>query len=374
MVSTTKGWKNLLTEVIENGLCTLCGACSGFCPYLTYYKGRIVVLDNCDRVSDTQCYEYCPRTFTDLDALSQTVFGSSYTVEPIGQAKKVVIARSGDDQIRARAQYGGVVTTVLSFALENGLIDAVLLTKTMPDKMPRPFLARRAEELVQCTGSNYMACPVLHGYNQFSKGNITGNSRVAIVATPCQVLAITKMKHKPSQNRPSTASVRLVVGLFCTWALAPDRFHNFLKETVSLADVVRFDVPPPPASKFDVYTESGRVSFPLEQVRQFTMSACAYCTDMTSEFADISIGAAEGIEGWNTVIVRTDFGEELWQALTSGGKVEVNELPPKNFDHLKEAALLKKRRALSALREKSGDPKNLLYLGSSPEWVDRLPA
>lgn len=372
MTTVTKSWKNLFTEVIEASLCTLCGACSGFCPYLTYHKGRIAVLDNCDRVGDAQCYEYCPRTFTDLDALSQAIFGSAYSIDPVGQVKKIAIARSSDMQIRARAQYGGVVTTVLSFALEANVVDGVLLSKTMADKVPQPFLARSIEELMQCTGSNYMACPVLHGYNHFLRMDSAINYRLAIVATPCQVLAITKMKHKPPRNKPSIANVKLVVGLFCTWALEPNRFYRFLKEAVNLNDVTKFDVPPPPANRFDVHTQSGIVSFPLDQIRQFTMPACGYCTDMTSEFADISIGAAEGVEGWNTVIIRTDRGEELWRELTSEGRVEVGELPPQNLGHLKEAALQKKRRALGALGEKSGEPKNLLYLGLSPEWAHRL--
>lgn len=372
MTTNTKGWKNLFTEVIEAGLCTLCGACSGFCPYLTYYKGRIVVLDNCDRVSDTQCYEYCPRTFTDLDALSQTVFGSPYSIQPVGQAKVVAIARSGDPKIRAKAQYGGIVTAVLSFALKKGLIDRALLARTMPDKTPQPFLARSMEDLVQCTGSNYMACPVLYGYNHFSKTGVGGDCRLAVVATPCQVLAITKMKHKPPQNGRDINNIKLVIGLFCTWALAPNRFHRFLGENVKLNAVTKFDVPPPPANRFDIHTNSGVISLSLGQVRQFTMPACAYCTDMTSEFADISVGAAEGVEGWNTVIVRTTVGEELWQGMISEGKVEMAELPPHNFDHLKEAALLKKQRALNELRKRSGDPDNLLYLGVSPRWVKGL--
>ncbi len=372
MTTDTKAWKKLFTEVIDAGLCTLCGVCSGFCPYLAYHKGRIAILDNCDLANDSQCYQYCPRTFTDLDALSRTVFGSPYYHEPVGQAKKIVIARSSDVRIRTKAQYGGVVTTALSFALEKGLVDAVLLAKTPADKVPQPFLARDMESLMQCTGSNYMACPVLYGYNQFPREGLISGGKLAIVATPCQVLAISKMKHKPPQNRFSVDGIKMVIGLFCTWALAPDRFYVFMKEVVDLADVTKFDVPPPPANRFDVYTTSGIVSLPLEQVRQFTMPGCAYCTDMTSEFADISIGAAEGIEGWNTVIIRTEVGEELWQALISNGKIEVSELPAQNLDHLKEAALLKKKRALNELRKKSGDPKNLLYLGLSPDWVEKL--
>ncbi len=372
MATDTKGWKKLFTEVIEAGLCTLCGACSGFCPYLVYYKGRIAILDNCDMVGDTECYQYCPRTFTDLDALSRTVFGSPYSIDPVGQARRVAIARSSDTNVRVRAQYGGTVTTLLSFGLEKGLIDAALLTKTTTDKVPQPFLVREVESLMECSGSNYMACPVLYGYNRFSKEGLADGCRLALVATPCQVLAISKMKHKPPQNRPSVGDIKLVVGLFCTWALAPDRFHGFLQEMVDLKDITKFDVPPPPANRFDVYTNSRVMSFPLEQVRQFTMPTCAYCTDMTSEFADISIGAAEGIEGWNTVIIRTEAGEELWQALISSGKVEVGELPAQNLDHLKEAALLKKKRALNELRRRSGDPNDLLYLGRSPDWVRKL--
>ncbi len=371
MTANVKTWRELFSEVIEAGLCTLCGACSGFCPYLTYYKGRIVAVENCARNGDAQCYGYCPRTYTDLDALSQTVFASRYDEAPIGFAKDVVIARSTDTAVRARSQYGGVVTTVLTFALERGLIDSVVMAKTLPDKTLHPFLAWSAQDVMQCAGSNYMACPVLEGYNQVAK-NSGNRNKLAIVATPCQVLAITKMKHKPPQNRSDINDIKLVIGLFCTWALSPDRFHRFLRENLDLAEIVKFDIPPPPSNKFDVYTKSGVVSFPLEQIRQFTMPACAYCFDMTSEFADISVGAAEGIEGWNTVIIRTDPGNELWQLVLAEGKVEVNELPLQNLDHLKEAALLKKGRAIRELRKKSGNVNNLLYMGLPPGLADKL--
>ena len=74
-----KGCKELIEEVIDKGLCAYCGACVGSCPYLVSYKGRIVLLDNCD-ISEGQCYQYCPRTRTDLDTISQQVFGTDYNV------------------------------------------------------------------------------------------------------------------------------------------------------------------------------------------------------------------------------------------------------------------------------------------------------
>jgi len=369
MSRNAKGCKELFEEVIDVGLCTLCGACAGGCPYLVYYKGRIALLDNCARMDDAQCYEYCPRTYLDMNEISQKIFGMPYDDGEIGTTQEVLMARSTDSVIRGKAQYGGVVTTLLSLALTEGFIGGAILTKTSDDKTPSPFLAQTVDEMLQCSGSSYMACPVLERYNQIPKD--TGG-KLGLVAMPCQVLAVAKMKAHPPQNRVSINNVRLVIGLFCTWALSPDKFYQFLEEHLDLSKVKKFDIPPPPANRFDVFTTSDRTSFPLEQVGKFTMPTCAYCLDMTSEFADISVGAAEGIEGWNTVIVRTDTGAKLMKMARQKGKLQVDTLPPASLAHLKEASLLKKKRALKEIVKKSGDMNNLLYVGLSPRFTEKL--
>jgi coenzyme F420 hydrogenase subunit beta len=366
---TAKGCKELVSEVIETGLCTLCGACTGNCPYLAYYRGRITLLDNCSRTDEAQCYDYCPRTFTDMNALSQKIFGTPYDENGIGTVKQVLIARATDTTVKNRAQYGGTVTALLSLALTEGLIDSAVLTKTSDDKAPSPFLAQSVGEALECAGSSYMACPVLGRYNQIPK---SGNTKLGIVAVPCQVLSVAKMKLKPPQNRVSIDNVRLVIGLFCTWALAPAKFYEFLSENLDLAKVKKFDIPPPPANRFDVFTASGKTSFPLEQIRKFTMPTCAYCLDMTSEFADISVGSVEGLEGWNTVIVRTEAGADLMERAKKKGKLEIDRLPVSNLEHLEEAAQLKKKRALNELTNKSGDQNNLIYLALSPQLTKKL--
>jgi len=363
-----KGSKELFNEVIDTGLCTLCGACTGGCPYLASYKGKIVLLDNCT-LSEGQCYKYCPRTYTDMDAISQQVFGVPYSEDELGTTKEVLIARSTDAQIKEKAQYGGTVTTLLSLALAEGLIDNAILTRTSDDKTPIAFLAQSAEEVLQGAGSNYMVCPILQTYNHFPKDS---NHSLGIVAMPCQALALTKMKKELPENRVSVNNVKLVIGLFCTWALSPDGFYQFLRENLDLPQVKKFDIPPPPANRFDAYTPSGKISFPLEQIRKFTIPTCAYCLDMTSEFADISVGSVEGIEGWNTVIIRTDAGAKLMEMAKAKGKLETDNLPPQNLAHLKEAALLKKKRALKEIIKRSGDKKNLLYVGLSPALADKL--
>ncbi len=368
MDTRVKGSKELFNEVIDAGLCTLCGACAGGCPYLVPYKGRIVLLDNCT-LAEGQCYQYCPRTYTDMDALSQLVFGKPYSDDEIGTAKEVLMARSKDARIKERAQYGGTVTTLLSLALAEGLIEGAVMSKTSGDKTPRAFLARNMEEVLQCAGSNYMACPVLAALNGIPTDS---EERVGVVVMPCQALALAKMKKAPQQNRVSIGNVKLVIGLFCTWALSPDGFYHFLEENLDLPQVIKFDIPPPPADRFDAYTRFGIVSFPLDQIRRYIMSTCRYCLDMTSELADISVGSVEGIEGWNTVIVRTNVGAELVEMAKAKGKLEVDRLPPQNLAHLKEAALLKKKRAVEEIVKMSGDKSDLFYIGLSKSMVDKL--
>jgi coenzyme F420 hydrogenase subunit beta len=363
-----KGSKELLKQVIDAGLCTLCGACAGGCPYLVSYKGRIVLLDDCT-ITEGQCYRYCPRTYTDMDAVNQQIFGIPYSGDELGVTNEVLMARSTDANIKGRAQYGGTVTAIVSLALEEGFIDGAILTKMSDDKTPSAFLARSKEEVLQCAGSNYMACPVLEALNHIPKDS---KAKLGVVALPCQALALGKMRKEPPQNRVDIANVKLVIGLFCTWALSPGGFHQFLHENLDLPRVIKFDIPPPPANRFEAYTSSGKISFPLDEIRKFIMPACTYCLDMTSEFADISVGSVEGIEGWNTVIVRTDVGAELVEVAKAKGKLEVDALPPQNLAHLKEAALLKKKRALKEIITKSGDRKNLLYVGLQESIIDNL--
>ena len=214
-----------------------------------------------------------------------------------------------------------------------------------------------------------MACPVLEALNHIPKDS---EERLGIVAMPCQALALAKMKKDPPQNRVNIGNVKLVIGLFCTWALSPDEFHQFLKENLDLPQVIKFDIPPPPANRFDAYTRSGEVLFPLDQIKEFIMPTCSYCLDMTSEFSDISVGSVEGLEGWNTVIVRTEVGAELMEIAKAKGNLETDTLSPQNLAHLKEAALLKKKRALRQIIERSGDKRNLLYLGLSESIVNKL--
>jgi coenzyme F420 hydrogenase subunit beta len=363
-----RGCQALIDEVRARRLCAGCGACSGLCPYHVPYRGRMVTLDECN-LAQGRCYAFCPRTPADLNLLNQTVFGSAYPAGELGTTKEVLVSRAADDAVRSRAQYGGTVSALVALALRSGLIDTAVLTTSDAGMLPTGRAVRDEAGVLACAGSNFVASPTLRTFNQEAAGDAR---RIGVVATPCQALALAKMRASPLENRNNIDKLNLVIGLFCTWALKYEDFARFLGERVPLDQVVKVDIPPPPANVFEVYTDSTRMAIPLDQVRAFTRATCGFCIDMTSEFADVSVGAAEGIEGWNTLIVRSDAGAKLVEAARAAGALEVAPLPDANLEHLKEAALLKKRRAVSNIVETTGSRDNLLYLEPSRESLKAL--
>lgn len=356
MASTNgAGLRRLRQEVLEVGLCTYCGACSGLCPYLRPFQGHIAVLDPCPVVQG-RCFSFCPRNALDMDALSHSFYGVPYNGSPLGTVRRVLMARSRDPEILARAQYGGVVTTLVALALSEGLVGGAVLTRSAGG-VPHGVVAINREEVLRCSGSNYLAAPTLEALNRLPPHS----GRVAVVGTPCQMLALGKMRLSPLAQRSNIGKVSLTIGLFCTWALSY-KFLGFLSSVAPPDKVRKTDVPPPPARVFEVHTEDGVVSLPLDDVRAYIPQACTLCADMTAEMADLSVGSAEGVPGWNTVLVRTQQGEALVERAIACGLLQVDDLPKANLEHLTESALIKKRRALQNLAQRSGRQDDFLYL------------
>jgi coenzyme F420 hydrogenase subunit beta len=364
MTMEIKGPLDLEKEVIKADLCTLCGACVGLCPYFRAYKGRVVLIDHCN-LTQGRCYAFCPRTPSNLEAVNQSTFGTPYPGDALGTHRQVVMAKSLDKSILSKGQYGGATSTLVALALKKKMIDGAVLTKREKELLSSGTLARNKREILACAGSNYIASPTLEAFN---KGAQDSYKNMAAVGIPCQVLAMGKMRINPLENKSNVEKLGLIIGLFCTWALSYKDFFHFLKKDFPVEKIGKMDIPPPPANIFQVELPQGVKSISLDHVRKFVRPTCTVCLDMTAEFSDLSIGAVEGISGWNTVIVRTAKGQELMEEARRARAIEVADMPRANLKHLQEAALLKKKRALENIVKRTGSKENLLYL----QGVDAL--
>lgn len=360
------GLRSLEERVLNRELCTLCGACASLCPYLVAWKGRIVKLHDCD-LAEGRCYSYCPRTEVDLEVLFEKRFGSRDVPVEVGMVRRILVARAREERFREKAQTGGVVSALVCLAMDEGLVDLALLTKKEDDLLAKGRLARTKEEVLECQGSSYVAAPTLSSLNG---GNWTGSERLGAVGLPCQVLALAKMSSSSHQRPSPVPEVRMIVGLFCTWALSYEGFRSYLQTRFPGRSVGSIDITPPPERLMVLKTNQGIEKIPVEEIRPFIRPTCSVCADMTSELSDISVGTVEGRPGWNTVVVRTQLGEELMAVAEKKGILDLEEPEKGQLHHLVEASILKKKRALLALREK-GEPHEG-YLKLPPGWTERL--
>jgi coenzyme F420 hydrogenase subunit beta len=331
----------LLKNVHEKGLCVGCGACVDLCPYFKNHKGKTAMLFPCD-LPRGRCHAHCPKTEVDFDALSLKMWGTPYAGSPLGGYGRAVAAKAGKKMPRGLFQAGGVVSAIMAFSLSTGRVDAAVLTGRK-GLGPTAGLATRPDDVFAFATSKYTAAPTIAALN---RGIREGFSRMGVVGTPCQITAVSQLRSNPLESADFTDSVCLTVGLFCNWALDTRKLIALLSDRVDVKKILKTDIPPPPADIFQIETEDGRIDIPLQDIRSMIPGGCRICPDMTSEWADISVGNLEGEPGWNTVLIRTEKGEEIVSDAAEKEWLFTREMPRENLVHLNRASAKKKKTAV----------------------------
>ncbi|MBI5115755.1 Coenzyme F420 hydrogenase/dehydrogenase, beta subunit C-terminal domain [Candidatus Poribacteria bacterium] len=350
-----KGPDDLQSEVQQANLCAGCGMCVGLCPYIKEMDEKVAIVERCGR-SDGRCYRFCPRTSTDIGALDEMVFGARRGDAVLGSYRTLTAAKAANAATHSAGQYGGVVSALIIHALKKGVVEAALLTRYSERKqvLPRPTVARNRKEVLACSGSKYTAAPTLSALQDILK---TGE-KLAVVGRPCQVTAIRKMQLY--DDRPELKNIKLVIGLFCLWALDYRRYAAHLSGQVNVSRIRKIDIPK--NDDFIVYTNGGEARVPINKIKEFIRPSCQVCFDVTAELADISIGSTEWQDDWNTVLVRSEAGEKLFADALKAKAVTTKKFPGEREAILREAVGAKKRRVLKELSRRGSESAPLLYL------------
>lgn len=350
-----KGGKELREEIQDKGFCTLCGLCVGRCPYIKNLEDRIAVVFPCG-IEEGKCYAACPRTFTDWDAVEKQVLGDVDGRDPfIGRYTQVLMVRGTKPELIQNRQDGGTVTTLIATAMKEGLIRGAVLTGSSDGISPEAMLVTDLADLGQTAGSKYIAATSLQALHQARK---EGLDSVGIVGRPCQVMGVRKYQTVVPEecSRDST----LVIGLFCMWALSY-KFKNYVEAVAGGQEVTGVAIP---KGELRINTGEGTITKPVEDAKQFVRQACNLCWDVTSELADISVGAAEFAEGWNTVIVRSERGRALLDRALTVGTLEAKAYPSEMLQELRSAARGKKSRVIAELERIQAEGANMVDLNS----------
>ncbi|MFC1927134.1 Coenzyme F420 hydrogenase/dehydrogenase, beta subunit C-terminal domain [Chloroflexota bacterium] len=330
-------YEDLEARIIDTRECTVCGACITACP-----DSHIKLIENqpkrlkrtMDCVSCHTCYDACYMLRHDLiKDIEGSVIGWGRKGS-IGLYRRIVAARTKDAGIEGACQNGGVVTTLLLYALDSGLIDGALVVGR-DAWAPVACIAKTRDEIIRASGTKYGVVPVLKELRAAVVDR--GLSKICVVGSPCHIQSIRYLKHK---GLPLASSVKLTIGLFCRenyeYACITEKIGA---KGVDLNQVDKLDV----SDRFNIYVAGNKLSFPITEAKSCVPRHCLVCQDFAAELADIAIGSGGSAEGWSTVIIRTQEGEKVFAGVAEEGLVETEEIG--DIVEVREIAGRKKEKA-----------------------------
>jgi len=340
-----RGFLNLQNEVTAKRICCLCGTCAAFCDKIEISEGEgggekePRFIEDYDTVCGL-CYAFCPRTFLPLSDIERKIFGEarkSGEGDILGVYRRAYSVRSKKAEILNKGQDGGAVTSLLAYALDEGILDCGVITTSDDQWKPVTKVATNYEDLKAGAGTKYTVYPSVMGVKDAIEA---GCENIGFVGLPCQIQGLRKVQTVEQPYAVGIEKVKLFIGLFCMDNFTDDLLKFVEKKCVngSLEGVTKFDI----KGKDMLVSEEETFSIPLEEIKSFIGEGCQVCTDYTAELADISVGSVGSEDGWSTVFIRTERGEEVVNAAAEKGYIEIKEIEEKGLGLIRRLANSKK--------------------------------
>ncbi|AAB85777.1 coenzyme F420-reducing hydrogenase, beta subunit [Methanothermobacter thermautotrophicus str. Delta H] len=276
----------------------------------------------------------------------------------LGTYKEIVSARSTDREIQKLAQDGGIVTGLLAYALDEGIIEGAVVAG--PGKefwKPEPMVAMTSDELKAAAGTKYTFSPNVLMLKKAVRQY--GIEKLGTVAIPCQTMGIRKAQTYPFGVRFVADKIKLLVGIYCMENFPYTSLQTFICEKLGLNMelVEKMDIG---KGKFWVYTQDDVYTLPLKETHGYEQAGCKICKDYVAELADVSTGSVGSPDGWSTVITRTDSGDSILKQAVEAGIFEtkpIEEVKP-GLGLLEKLSAQKKEKAEKniAARKEMGLP------------------
>jgi coenzyme F420 hydrogenase subunit beta len=376
----------LEAAVIEAGRCIQCGTCVAACPSnsigIHEDTGLPELVKMCTGCS--LCWDFCPRGGLRYEALwppsTPTEEAEPSALEVRSDASdtywKISGGPPGDglgavlEQYAVRAssrsedvQDGGAVSALLTALLAAGEIDGALVSKPSADP-DEPWkgvatIATTPQEIAAASGSFYNQTMALAELD-LSRYALPPKPRIAVVGTPCEIQGVRAMQARRwNTGAHRVDAVVLTIALLCTKSfdyeglmlrLLRDRRHVDL-DRVSKVDVIR--------GRMIVEYRDGEIAVdePVKDFHGAALKGCDECADFLGRSADISVGSVGSMDGWTSVLVRTERGRLAFQKART--KLDVRGLD--DPDALRRLDALDKRIAVRSL-ERSFDPDGPLFI------------
>lgn len=326
----------LAAGVIDADRCIQCGTCVAACPSnsigVNADSGLPELVKMCTGCS--LCWDFCPRGGLRYEALwpPSTAQGNVVRADSADPYWKITGGPPAEGlgavletyAVRAASrpdgvQDGGAVSALLIGLLGAGEIDGALVAKPSADPEEPwkavPTIARTPEEVIAAAGSFYNQTMALAALD-LAKYGLPSKPRLAVVGTPCEVQGIRAMQSRRwSTGAHRIDAVVLTIALLCTKSFdyeglvlreLRDR-RGIDLERVGKIDVIR--------GRMIVEYRDGQVAVdePVKNFHGTALKGCDECADFLGRSADISMGSVGSLDGWTSVIIRTERGLQAFE-------------------------------------------------------------
>jgi coenzyme F420 hydrogenase subunit beta len=294
------------------------------------------------------CYNQCPLTTFSVGEAESKIFGRPREKgEELGVHRGYYVARSTKSDVLNVAQDGGVVTSILDYALKSGKVDCSVVSGTREDSpwKPWPMAVTTHDDLIKSAGSKYTPSPVLYGLTPAV--DRYGKHKIAVVGTPCNIWGIRKMQifHHRLFNSKLAEAIKFTIGIFCLEAYDYAKLFGYIQDQgIDPKIISRFEIR---EGRFLVNIgEKKVIDVPVKDLKALARECCHHCTDYAADLADISVGGVGCQHGSSIVILRSEEGEKLFEEAVKEGFLEskkVSESDTVVTENLKLARFKRKK-------------------------------
>ncbi|NVM17250.1 MAG: Coenzyme F420 hydrogenase/dehydrogenase, beta subunit C-terminal domain [Candidatus Lokiarchaeota archaeon] len=313
-----------VSVVFNAGVCCQCGWCSSVCPVNTIeVTADTLEVDDDKCMKCGLCFSVCPRSFS-IDQAYKSIkkLDKSLTwSDKIGAYVDAYTATTTKDEIKKVRQDGGIVTSILEYLLKNKLVDAIIAVQHSKDIWrPEPVIVDNIKDLYKTGGTKYANSPSLTIISDAKKYD-----NVAFVGVPCMMKAIEKGVLFPS-GLPFFNNIKYKIGLFCMESFPYSEIIKLTKDKFDkeIDQLTKMNID---KGKFIINLKSGEeLAVDLKEVQSYARDNCHYCEDLTSDYADISVGSIGSQGGFSSVITRSKDGDKLYKEVIKAGLIESQSL------------------------------------------------
>lgn len=348
--------QNTIEKVVEEHLCTSCGACGAICPSesIKFYEtiaGNLIPTVKKNTCSNCGiCLSVCPSLH----------FGKSLKKrmpkDPfLGNCLGSYIGKAMDEEIYMNSQSGGVATALSLQMLENGQADAIITVVMEWGDPPRAkiILAKTRDELLKSQKSKYCPIPNLEILNIVKE---QGLENVILIGTPCQIHGLLNLQDiVPLLGK----RIVLTIGLFCSNVMVCTAIDHMISEATIKKNIgnkhINYRDKSCNGYPGDVLirSEDGKSSVLPNKKRSilrnyYTPIGCWLCFDHLNIFSDITVGdpwKLGGVDkkmGESVVVSRTKKGHKILKSAIEKGIIKLREVPYCNVANGQKIELKKK--------------------------------